>query len=245
MSLAYVPGRSIAHRLDPRTKLLMQAGVAAAAFAYTTPRGLTILTILAVGCVWAADGTVREVAWTYRWAGPFLLVAPLVAGATLGDPWFQVDRATTTGLASYRVVLVLLVAGAYVRSTPVRESRAAIQWLVPGKPGQFLGIGVSLVFRFLPLLRRDLAAARDGVRARGGDRLPIYRRMTLIATAGIRRAFGRADRLALALNARCLAWNPTLPALRFGRADVVVLAIGFGLLVAASLPVLSVGRSLF
>ena len=232
MTLTYVPGESLAHRLDPRSKLLVQIGFAAAAYAYTTPRGLAAFTAVAAGCLWLAGGGPRDL-WGYRFALPFLLVAPLVAGATLGDPWFRLDRATDTALASYRVLLILVVAAGYVRSTPVRESRAAIQHTVPGKPGQFLGVGVGLVFRFLPLLKRDLLTAREAIHARLGDELPIRDRMRLVAVAGVNRVFGRADRLGTALNARCFAWNPTLPRLAFGRADVVVLGIGGGLLAGA------------
>ena len=232
MTLAYVPAESLAHRLDPRSKLLVQLSFAAAAYAHTTPRGLAVLTVVAAGCLWAADGGPRDL-WGYRFALPFLLVAPLVAGATLGDPWVRLDRAADSALASYRVLLVLVVAAAYVRSTPVRESRAAIQHAVPGKPGQFLGVGVALVFRFLPLLRRDLLATRDAVRARAGGERPLRDRMRLVAVGGINRAFGRADRLGTALNSRCFAWNPTLPRLAFGRVDAVALSVGGGLLAAA------------
>jgi len=232
MTFSFVPDDSLAHRLDPRTKLLVQVAFAAAAYAYTTATGLALLTPLAVGCVRAAGGSVRETAWGYRWAAPVLLIAPILAGATVGAPWFRVDRAFTTGLASYRVALIILVAGAYVRSTPARESRAAIQHTVPGKPGAFLGIGVGLVFRFLPLLRRDLVTARAALRARGGERLPVRDRMRIVATAGLNRVFDRADRLALALNARCLAWNPTLPRLRFRNLDAVGFAVAGGLLAA-------------
>ncbi|WP_144799633.1 energy-coupling factor transporter transmembrane component T family protein [Halorubrum depositum] len=232
MTLSYVPGDSLAHRLDPRSKLLVQVGFASAAFAHTTPRGLTALTVVAVGCLRLAGGGPRDL-WAYRVALPFLLVAPFVAGATLGDPWFRVDRAADTALASYRVLLVLVVAAAYVRSTPVRDSRAAIQHTVPGRPGQLLGAGVALVFRFLPLLKRDLLTARDAMRVRLGDELPVRDRMRIVAVAGIDRALGRADRLGTALAARCFAWNPTLPRLAFGRADAVALAVGCGLLAAA------------
>ncbi|WP_430504419.1 energy-coupling factor transporter transmembrane component T family protein [Haloparvum sp. PAK95] len=235
MTFSYVPGDSLAHRLDPRTKLLVQVAFAAAAYAYTTATGLALLTPLAAGCVWAAGGSIRETAWGYRWAAPILLIAPLLAGVTLGAPWFRIDAAATTALASYRVGLILLVAGAFVRSTPARASRAAIQRTVPGKAGQFLGIGVGLVFRFLPLLRRDLVTARDAMRARGGEQLPVRERMRIVATTGINRAFTRADRLALALNARCLAWNPTLPRLRFRRLDAVGFAVAGGLLAATLL----------
>ncbi|GAA0516128.1 biotin transport system permease protein [Halorubrum aquaticum] len=232
MTLEYVPGDSLAHRLDPRTKLLVQIGFAAAAYAHTTPRGLAVLTLLAGGSLWAADGDPVDL-WGYRFALPVLLAAPLVAGATLGTPWFRVARAETAALASYRVLLLLVVAAAYVRSTPVRDSRAAIHHTVPGRIGAFLGVGVALVFRFLPLLRRDLLAAREAVHVRGGDRLPVHERMRLIAVAGTNRAFGRADRLGTALAARCFAWNPTLPRLAFRRADYPVLALGAGLLATA------------
>ena len=232
MTLSYAPGDSLAHRLDPRSKLLVQVGFAAAAFAHTTPRGLAALTVLAAGCLRLAGGGPRDL-WAYRVALPFLLVAPVVAGATLGDPWFRVDRAADTALASYRVLLVLVVAAAYVRSTPVRDSRAAVQYAAPGRPGQLLAAGVALVFRFLPLLKRDLLTARDAMRARLGAELPVRERMRIVAVAGIDRAFGRADRLGTALAARCFAWNPTLPRLAFGRADAVALAVAVGLLAAA------------
>ncbi|SMO56650.1 energy-coupling factor transporter transmembrane component T family protein [Halorubrum cibi] len=233
MTLAYVPGDSLAHRLDPRTKLLVQIGFAAAAYAHTTPRELAALTLLAGGCLWAADGDLADL-WTYRVAFPVLLLAPLVAGATIESPWFRLDRAAETALASYRVLLLLVVAAAYVRSTPIRDSRAALQRTVPGRAGAFLGAGVALVFRFLPLLRRDLLAAREAVCARGGGQLPARERMRLIAIAGTNRAFGRADRLGTALAARCFAWNPTLPRLSFGPADYLALALGAGLFAVAA-----------
>jgi biotin transport system permease protein len=43
------------------------------------------------------------------------------------------------------------------------------------------------------------------------------------------RSLARADRLSLALRARCFAYNPTLPALRFSRLDYPVLALSVGL----------------
>ncbi len=232
MTLSYVPDDAPAHRFDPRSKLLFQVGFAAAAYAYTTSQGLAALTVVAVAALWLAGGGPRSL-WGYRFALPFLVVAPFVAGATLGDPWFRLDRAADTALASYRVVLVLVVAAAYVRSTPVRESRAALQHTIPGRAGAFLGVGVALVFRFLPLLKRDLLTTREAIAARGGGSLPVHERMRLVATAGIDRAFERADRLGIALSARCFAWNPTLPRLAFARVDVLVLAAGGGLGVVA------------
>jgi biotin transport system permease protein len=230
--LVYEPGDSVAHRLDPRTKLFVQAGFAAAAFAHTTPRGLAVLSVLAAGILGAAAVSPLAAAREYRFAAPFLLGAPLVEALRLGPPWFEPSAAVFPALASYRVVLVLAVSAAYVRTTPVRQSRAALQWLVPGRAGQFLGVGVGLVFRFLPVIQEDLSRIRDAQAARLGTNRSVRDRMRLVATTGINRASTRADRLALALRARCFAWNPTLPPLSFARRDLPALALAAGLCLA-------------
>ncbi|RLM56596.1 energy-coupling factor transporter transmembrane protein EcfT [Halobellus sp. Atlit-31R] len=241
--LTYHPGDSFAHRLDPRTKLLAQAAFAAAAFAHTTPRGLAVLT--ATAGVFLAAGWLSPVRAIrgYLPALPFLAAGPLLAvvDVELRPLAVGVDSAAAVDplLASYRVLLILLVSAVYLHTTPVRDSRAAIQRLVPGRVGRLLGIGVALVFRFVPLLRADLRRVREASKVRLGDERPLRERMRIVGSAGIRRAFGRADRLALALRARCFAWNPTLPELRFGRADalgfVVVAALVGGALVGGAL----------
>ena len=246
--LSYAPGDSLAHRLDPRTKLLAQAAFATAAFAHTTPRGLVVATVVAAAFLAVGRLSPLRALRGYLPALPFLAAGPLISivdveigvspdpatwtAATGAAAWsLGIDPAGATGplLASYRVLLILLVSAVYLHTTPVRDSRAAIQRLVPGRAGRLLGVGVALVFRFFPLLRSDLRAVREASAARLGAERPLRERMQLVAAAGIRRAFGRADRLALALRARCFAWNPTLPALRFGRLDVP------GLLIAAAL----------
>jgi biotin transport system permease protein len=238
--LTYEPGASLAHRLDPRSKLAVQVTFAIAAFVYTTPRGLAVLTVLTLGLLGVARTTPHRVLWEYRFVFPFLLAAPILDGVTWGEPWFVVENAIDPALAGYRVLLVLLVAAAYVRTTPVRESRAAVQWAVPGKPGQFIGMGVSFVFRFLPVLRADLGRIRDAHRARLGTERPFSERARNIVIAAFNRAFDRADTFALALQARCFSWNPTLPELRFGRWDGPALLLAAALLVAAVVPLVPI-----
>lgn len=227
--LTYEPGSSIAHRLDPRAKLAVQIGFALAAFSHTTPRGLSLLTVLTV-CVLAAAAVSPFAALRgVRYALPFLFAGPLVSVLVLGPPWLAPTEAIGPLLASYRVLLVLLVSVAYVRTTPVRESRAAIQLVVPGRIGRLLGVGVALVFRFLPVLIADLSRARVAMQARLGTERHLINRMSIVATTGVRRAFRRADRLGMALQARCFAWNPTLPALRLSFWDVSSLVLAAGL----------------
>lgn len=233
MTLAYRPGSGVLHDRDPRAKLALQAAFAAVAFAHTTPVGLTVLTPPAVAAPRLAGARVRDALGEFVVALPFLVAGPVVAGVTLGDPWFRVDPAVRAALAAYRVGLLLLVAAAYVYSTPVRESRAAVRWLLPGRVGAAAGVGVALVFRFLPLLQSDLAGRRDAVNARLGDLRPLRERLRLVGLGGLSRAFERADRLAVALRARCFAWNPTPPPLSFDRGDWAATAAAVALAAAS------------
>ncbi|MFC6837333.1 energy-coupling factor transporter transmembrane component T family protein [Halomarina ordinaria] len=221
----YTPGESFAHRLDPRSKLAVQAGFAVAALAHTTVPGLAVLTGVCAAILLAARTHPARALADLRLLLPFLVLLPVVEGATLGPPWFSVADARAPALASYRTLLVVLVSVAYVRTTPVRESRAAVQRLVPGKPGRVLGTGVALVFRNLAVFRGDLRRAREASAARLGDERPLVDRMRLVATAGLARALGRTETLSLAMRARCLSWNPTLPPLALARVDVPVLAL--------------------
>jgi biotin transport system permease protein len=221
VTLAYRPGDAPLHALDPRAKLALQFGFAAAAFAHTTPVGLATLTPLALAAPLLAGASPLDALGEFWLALPFLVLGPVAAAVTFGSPWIRPDAAFHAALASYRVLLVLLVAAAYVYSTPVRDSRAAVRWLLPGKLGQATGVGVALVFRFLPVLQSDLAGRRDAVNSRLGSERSLRERLRLVAIGGIRRAFDRADRLSVALRTRCFAWNPTQPPLAYRRADWV------------------------
>ncbi len=228
-----VPGTSLAHRLDPRTKLCFQIGFALAAFAHTTPLGLVALTVVALAVLWLSSTPLLPTLRAYRGFAPFLIAGPLLGGVALGPPWFVLARAVDPALASYRVVLVLLVSTAYIRTTPVRVSRAAVQRLVPGRPGALLGSGLGFLLRFLPLMRADLATVRDAMNARLAEQRPLHERMRLVAVTGLRRVFRRSDTLALALQTRCYSWNPTLPRLRLSRLDVPVLGVAALLVLSA------------
>lgn len=220
--LTYEADTTLAHRLDPRSKLAFQMGFGIAALARTTPLPLLVLTgVTAVVLVGARVSPLRAL-YSYRFALILLVVAPLVSMVVLSPPWIDPTAGIGPAFASYRVLLILLVSAAYVRSTPIRDSRAAIQRTIPGKAGQLLGIGVALVFRFLPVLWSDLRTISDASRTRLGDQRSIVDRAGRLATVGLARAFTRADRLALALEARCFAWNPTLPRLSLAGRDLPV-----------------------
>ena len=227
--LTYQPGSTAIHRLDPRSKLLFQGAFAVAVFAHDSLVVLAGLTVLALGILRMATLSPVRILRSFRFILFLLAIAPPIAALSFGPPWVVLDRAVTSAVAGYQVVVMLLVAGAYVHTTPVRESRAAIQRHVPGRVGQLLGVGVGLVFRLTPVLLADLQRIGDAIDARGGENLSTVERLRRLALVGLRRAFDRAGRLSLALRARCFAWNPTLPELSFSRLDVPVLVLSAGL----------------
>ena len=227
--LTYEPDDTVAHALDPRSKLAFQVGFAVAVAGHRSPAALATLTAIAVGALAAGRLSPIRVLRAYWFVLLLLALAPLFAAVVPRPPWVVPARAGESVLSGYRVVLVLFVAGVYVRSTPVRDSRAAIQRHLPGRAGQLLGTGVALVFRFFPVLLADLKRARMAIHARGGERRSAIDRARRVAVVGLRRAFERSDRLALALRARCFAWNPTLPALAFSGADYPVAVLGIAL----------------
>lgn len=236
--LQYEPTESLAHRLDARSKLLVQAAFAAAAFVHSDPRGLATLTVVAVGMLAVSATPVRVALREYRAVVPFLAAGPVIEALRFGAPWVDPTAAVDPTLAAYRTLLLLALVAAYVRTTPVRASEAAVARLVPGKIGRLLGLGVGLVFRFLPVLQADLAQIREAMRVRAGDQRPVHERVQIVATGGLNRVLSRTDRLAVALRARCLSWNPTPPPMAFGRWDGVALAVASALVGWAAWPTL-------
>jgi biotin transport system permease protein len=223
--VTYEPGSSLAHEFDPRAKLAFQIGFAVAAFGRGTLSGLAAVTLVALAALAAARLSPLRALVAFRFPLLLLALSPVFAAVRLGPPWLDFGAAVDPALASYRVVPVLLVSAAYVRTTPVRESRAALQRVVPGKAGRVLGAGTAVAVCFFPVLLADLRRIREAMAARLGDERALRERMRVIALAGVTRAFDRADRLSLALRARCFAWNPTLPALRFRRRDAALCVI--------------------
>lgn len=222
VGLSYVPGDSPVHGLDARTKLLVQFVVALLAFTWTHEHSLSVVWgIVAIGVL---GGRLRLRPLLTGYSLPFALLAIgiLVRTLTIGSPWVDVPAGLAALDHSLHVAAMLVASAVYVRTTPVSETQAAIERLIPGRPGLLLAAGTSFVLRFLPVLLDDIRTARTAQWARLGDTRSLRERMQTVAIAGLNRAFGRADRFSLALKARCFAWNPTPPRMGFTARDWTV-----------------------
>lgn len=79
---------------------------------------------------------------------------------------------------------------------------------------------LGLTIRFIPIILNQMRETADAQRARGIEnrKNPVYRTVKFIIPL-MRRTFEDADKLAVAMEARCWSENRTDPELSFGKSD--------------------------
>lgn len=217
-ALTFVPGDSVFHRLDARTKIAWLLGVSAAVFAMGIG-GATALCVATALLLSAADGGWRRVGAAARGIAPFILIA-LVSNAVL-QPGEVVARvgaiaATREGLALGWLIcarlLTLVFASSFlsVTTSPLDiasslEGALGVVRLVGVSPAEAATV-VSLTLRALPMLIDEASELRKsvearGVRLRGGARERLFGLYLLFAPL-IFLSLRRSEELALAMEAR-------------------------------------------
>lgn len=226
----YSGRRTVLHALDARVKLAalaavslasLAAGLAALVFACAAALGLLVL---------ARQSPFRCLAglkWYLVLAGCVVLTRTLT---TPGDPLFHLPwpAASRQGLESGLVLAGRLMAIALFGllltfTTRPSHIRGAVEWFltpVPLVPEQQVATMIGLLVRFIPVILNQSAELDDALRARAIDnrRNPV-RRMTFLAMPLLRRTFVTADRLALAMEARCYGTGRTTRPLRLTARD--------------------------
>lgn len=221
---------SVLHELDPRSKLVLQVSIVVAAYVHTAPLPLLVLTAGAIAVIWLADESIRRLLVEFRYLVGFLAVAPLIASLSIRAPHLVPADAWQPGLSAYRVLLLVLVSVAIVRTTTPREAQAAIRWMIPGRPGRITGMGIGLVYRFVPVIRQEAIQTRRAMVVRGTHRRPLAQRLQFFGIVTFVRLLRRTGRISRAMRCRCFSWNPTLPPLSFRRSDFAAMTISLALL---------------
>ena len=238
----YRSGTSVLHQLDVRFKLIFLVMIS---FVSLQAHGsaLSVLTITLLALMINAGQTAKSLLTLLRYAIIFLVLIFIArALSTPGSPVFEYKTVTVTregiyggAMVCWRLVIVILIGLSFVATTRTSEVKAAIEWFlspVPFIPAQRVSIMMSLVIRFIPVILDQAKETADAQRARGVEnrKNPVYRLRKLLIPL-MRRTFERADKLAMAMEARCYTENRTDPELSSSHRDWIALVVVTGLCV--------------
>ncbi|MFH1569807.1 MAG: energy-coupling factor transporter transmembrane component T [Gemmatimonadota bacterium] len=218
----YVAVDSPVHRLDPRTKflgsmVLMLATVTARTWAPVLLAGAAVLVgVLVARLPWRLPlRNLRPFAWLFA----FTLV--LHGTMTPGHLLWQVPHTgievtaeglRTGALLSVRLAAVISIASLMTLTTAPMELTDGLERLLRplrrfGFPAHELAMMVTIALRFIPVLVEEAERLHKAQLARGADfgggPIRRARRLVPLLVPLFISAFGRADRLALAMESRC------------------------------------------
>lgn len=218
----YLPGNSVVHRLDPRTKIFLMAIYIAIVFVVKS----LVVFLLPVVLLIAMFAFARVPASYFfsalkpmKWLLVFMFVINLFAtqGTTV---WFEWKFLRLTQEAVEQAVyitlrLVLLVAGTSIltlTTSPIALTDGLEKLMSPLRklrfPAHELAMMMTIALRFIPTLMEETDRIQKAQMARGADFESgnIFQRaksMIPVLVPLFVSAFRRADELAMAMESRC------------------------------------------
>ncbi len=215
----YFPGDSVAHRLDPRTKILLVVVFIISLFQAEGWAGYAAVTAATVLCM--ACSKIKP-ASMFRGVKPMLLIIVLTAALnvfyTSGTPVRPGWIITWEGIArAVQMVLriILLISGTFLltyTTSPIALTDGLEMLLNPLKrlkvPVHEMTMMMSMALRFIPTLIQETDKIMSAQKARGADfetgSLPQRAKALLpVLVPLFVSAFKRADELAVAMESRC------------------------------------------
>jgi len=231
---SFKPGSSLLHRLDVRFKIvfliLISLSSLSGGFA-----GLGILSCLLIVLTFYSRLPLKSGLKELRFF-LFLLLLILITRmvVTPGAALFEINSFAISrpGLASgliicWRLAIVVLIGFLFVFTTPPSEIKAAVQWFLKPIgfiPGRRIATMMGLIARFIPVILNQAKETVEAQRARCADnRKNPLNRLIRLGIPLIRRTFAQADKMVVAMEARCYVENRTDPELFAKRLDWLAL----------------------
>lgn len=156
-------GDSPIHRLPAGWKLGLTGLLCALAIPVRQPLPLLLITLLTLGCYFAARLTLRDLWTDVR----FLLVqAAMIIGLSLAvKGWSGLWVGVRSSL---QIMLFFLPAVILVRTTRAVDMMRGLRWLIPYR----LSFILFVSFRFMPFFARELREIREAQQLRGARLSP-------------------------------------------------------------------------
>ncbi len=217
----YLPGNSVVHRMDPRSKILLTLFIIVFLFMTNSFVGYGLFALLIFGTVVIANIPMNYI---LRGLKPLILILVLTFGLHLfmdpGDVLFHIGpiNATKQGLISglmmvFRLILLIVTTSIMTLTTSPIDLTDGLERLMRpfqaiGVPAHELAMMMTIALRFIPTLIEETDKIMKAQMARGADFESgnIIRRvksMIPVLVPLFVSAFRRADELALAMEARC------------------------------------------
>ena len=249
----YFPGDTLAHKLDPRTKLLVTVLYIVALFTAKSYLAYGLLVLTLVVAVRISRVSVKAL---FKGLKPVLFIIAFTAVLNLfytpgREIWhFWIFRMTIEGVRAAVTMMLritLLIMGTFLltyTTSPIRLTDGLENLLGPLKaiklPVHELAMMMSIALRFIPTLLEETERIRKAQMARGADfetggLLARARAMVPLLVPLFVSAFRRADELAMALESRCYhggEGRTRMHELHYARRDLLA-ALLIALLLAA------------
>ena len=244
----YFPGNSLAHRLDPRTKILLTVLYIVALFCAKWFVSYALAAVLLIAGIMVSGVALRALV---RGLKPILFIICFTAVLNLfytpGEIWvsFWIFKITKEGIftAFFMILrITMLIMGTFLltyTTSPIALTDGLETLLGPLKkirvPVHELAMIMSIALRFIPTLIEETDKIMSAQKARGadfesGNLLQRARALVPILVPLFISAFRRADELAVAMECRCYhgdAGRTKLHVLHYQmRDDLVLLAYG-------------------
>ena len=255
----YFPGDTLAHRLDPRTKLLATVLYIIAIFLAKGPIAYGVLILTLIVSVRISKVGAKAL---FRGLKPVLFIIAFTAvlnlfstpGTVIAQLWiFHVTREGVITAIAMMLRISLLIMGTFLltyTTSPIRLTDGLEDLLGPlkklGVPVHELAMMMSIALRFIPTLIEETDKIMSAQKARGadfesGNIFQRARALVPILVPLFISAFRRADELATAMECRCYhggQGRTALHVLRYRAADIWVL-LGF---IALTAGIIALGR---
>ena len=215
----FFPGDTIAHRLDPRTKLLLVVLFIVALFQAKGWVAYGILTLTVAVCMTASHISARNI---FKGLKPMIFILALTGVLNIfytgGTPILPGWIITWEGIArAIQMVLriVLLITGTFLltyTTSPIALTDGLELLLNPLKKLRFpvheMTIMMSMALRFIPTLIEETDKIMSAQKARGADfetgsLMDRAKALLPVLVPLFVSAFRRADELAVAMESRC------------------------------------------
>jgi len=217
----YIPGESVLHRLDPRSKIIWTVLLMVAVFMINTWQeyvimGAFIAILLIISCI--------PVKQSLKGLKPLVLILAITAILNIffvkGTPLVKIGPVAITfeGLISavmlfFRLVMLVVAASLMtLTTTPMAMTDGIERMMKPleriGVPAHEIAMMMSIALRFIPTLMEETDRIMKAQASRGadfdtGNLLKRVKSFIPVLVPLFVSAFKRADELAEAMEARC------------------------------------------